>query len=339
MFKKILPFLILICTIQTQARENKRLSIKSLIPTKSLSRIEKFSNKSATTTAERAQYIKELYYSVNGYPAGYDTSTSPAPHLDQFNSILGENGVGGVLFKSSYETCESIPTSGSTSGTSPMAGSLTLNFSSPTKSIPSYYITDAGETMDKRIQVTATGSTTITVELKCHDDSTIQTGYVKLEFPLYNVVYEGYFQQNTTTGAINLDMYIKTESGNGNELLIPTQFVTADGENFTIFSAFLSLSGGGGGSNDLVAVTGEANGKAQIAYLNTTDTVGAPLTTSPNSFGSLTTAGGTTVAVECIDISTETVTTGCSNIPAPGSLSIGGATSTWTITSLKSVSL
>ncbi len=305
---------------------------------KTAQRIESFSQKSHKSAADRAQYIKELYYSVNGYPDGYDTSQSPDPHLNLFNNLLGENGIGGILFSAGYETCDAIPDSGTASGSTQL-GTLNLTMGTAVKTVPSYYATDSGETMDKRITVDTGGIVDVTVELKCNADTTIQTGFVNLSFTQYDVVYEGYFQQNSTTGAVDLDIYVKTETGGGSELLIPTQFSTSDGETFTMFTGYISLGGGGGNGDYLVAVNGETNGKAQMAYLNTTDTSGSPVTTAPNNFGSLTSAGGTVVAVECIDVPTETITTGCTNIPAPGSVVIGGTTSTWTLTSLKAVSL
>lgn len=298
--------------------------------------LQEFAIKSNKSTADRAQYVKELYYSVNGYPAGTDTSMKAQPHLEQFNLILGETGIGGILYSAGYQTCESIPTSGSTSGSVQGVGALTLTFGSPTKTIPSYYTTDAGKTMDRNI--TVSGGVTLTIELKCHDDTAIQTGFVRLDFTQYSIVYEGYFQQNSTTNAVNVDMYIKTQGGGGTNLLIPTQFSTADGENFSIYSGYVNLDSSGP-SNYLVAVKGQTNGNAQLAYLSTPDTSGSAATTAPNNFGSLSSSGSTTVAVECIDIANETITTGCSSIPAPGSLSVGGTTSTWTISSLRSISL
>jgi hypothetical protein len=164
-----------------------------------------------STAAQRAQYVKELYYSVNGYPAGTDTSTKPQPHLEVFNLILGANGIGGILFGEGYETCADIPTSGSASGDVLRVGTLNLTFGAGTKTVPSYYTTDAGTTMDKRI--TVSGQVTLEIELKCNDSTAIQTGYVKMTYTDYNVVYEGYFQQNSNTGAANVDMYVKTQAG------------------------------------------------------------------------------------------------------------------------------
>ncbi|MDD0854004.1 hypothetical protein HBN50_12905 [Halobacteriovorax sp. GB3] len=339
MYKTLFKIPLALLLIQSQTFAMNFESFQKYAQTKKEHAYNKFSNKSGTTTADRAQYIKSLYYSVNGYPDNYDTTNLADPHLNLFNNILGENGVGGILYSAGYTSCDTIPSSGTASGTSPQVGTLNLTFGSATKSVPSYYTTNGGDAMDKNMTVSGNASVTVTVELKCHDDSALQTGYVKLNFTEYSVVYEGYFQQNTTTGAVNLDMYIKTQTGGGTDILIPTQFVTTDGQNYKIYSAYLGLSGGGGVVDYLVAVNGVTNGKAQIAYLNTTDTSGSALTTAPNNFGSLTSAGGTTVAVECIDMSNETTTTGCSAIDAPGSLTIGGTTSTWTLSSLKSVSL
>ncbi len=309
--------------------------LKSYTPLDNIKEVQKLANKN-NTTAERAEYIKELYYSVNGYPDGYDTSMKADPHLNLFNMVLGENGVGGILYSAGYTTCEEIPASGSASGTVQGIGTLNLTFGTPAKTVPSYYGTDGGTTMDRKITVQDTSSVTITIELKCNTNTAIQTGYVKMDFTEYEIVYEGFFQQNSSTGAVDLDIYIKTEGGGGN-LLIPTQFRTADGQNFTIYSGYISLSGSG--NQYVVAVNGSTSGKAQIAYLSTTETTGAATTTAPNNYGSLPSAGGTFVSVECIDVANETVTTGCTSIPAPGSLSIGGQTSNWTVGVLKSISL
>ncbi len=311
------------------------LKVNNFNPQKSAERLRKMGN-TIMNTADRAQYIKELYYSVNGYPATYDTTNLADPHLDLFNNILGANGVGGILFGAGYETCDAIPTSGSASGSAgPRVGTLNLNFATGTQTIPSYYQTDASTTMDKRINVS--GQVAVSIELKCHANSAVQTGYVRLDYSQFNIVYEGFYQKNSTTGAVNLDIYVKTQAGGGQNILIPTQFSTTDGENYRIYSAYINLDGGG--QNYIVAVNGIVNGNGQIAYLNTTDTTGGPVTTAPNNFGSLSNAGGTSVAVECIDVTNETTTTGCSAIPAPGSLVIGGTTSTWTVNSLSAVSL
>lgn len=299
-------------------------------------KIRKLGNKTSTP-AQRAQYIKELYYSVNGYPAGTDTSNKADPHLQLFNQILGANGVGGILFSEGYENCSDIPSSGSASGSVPRAGTLNLTFGTATKTVPSYYLSDAGTSMDKRIVVS--GAVSLEIELKCNTNTQIQTGYVKMTWTEYSVVYEGYFQKNGDTGAVNVDMYVKTQAGGGQNLLIPTQFSTSDGDSFRLFSGYVYLSGGGGNQDYLVGVNGVANGKAQMNFLQTTDTSGSPVTTAPNNFGSLSSAGGTVVATECIDVPNETTTTGCTAVPAPGSLTIGGTTSTWTLTSLKAVSL
>ncbi len=332
MLKKIIKISIICLTTQSYVSVVNAKNIKSFSPQKTVDRILALSNKSDSTEA-RAQYVKELYYSVNGYPDDFDSSRSPQPHLELFNSILGEGGVGGVLYSNGFETCDAIPDSGTATGSVTGIGTLNLAFGTAAKSVPSYYPTDSSSTMDKHITIDAGSFVDITLELKCNTDTAIQTGYVKMDYTSYDIVYEGYFQQNSTTGAVNVDMYVKTETGNGDELLIPTQFVTADGENFTIFSAYVYPSGSGG-ANYLVAVSGETNGKAKMGFLNTYETSGAEATTSPDNFGSLTGA-----YVECIDVPTETITTGCDDIPAPGSLTIGGTTSTWSVNSLKAVSL
>lgn len=329
----IISIILLSCVISTASAFGYSQR-KLFPPIETIDRVLSFSDKT-NTTAERAQYVKELYYSVNGYPAGTDTSFKPQPHLELFNQAMGSGGVGGVLYSSGYKTCDAIPTTGSTSGTSQVAGTLNLTFSAGTKTIPSYYPVDASSTMDKRIAIS--GNVAVELELKCNTDATIQTGYVKFTYTQYDIVYEGYFQQNSTTGAINVDMYVKTQTGGGINLLIPTQFVTTNGESFSLYSAYIYPDGGG--RNYIVAVNGVANGDAQVAFLETTDTAGGPVTTAPHNFGNLSTAGGTVVAVECIDITNETLTTGCSAITAPGSLVIGGTTSTWTVNSLSAVSL
>ena len=334
MLKNTLKLLIFCLAIQTSAKGLSAFDAKSFFPKKVVSRIESLSKSNKTNnTAGRAQYVKELYYSVNGYPSDFDSSMSPEPHLEFFNSVVGGGGVGGVLYSSGYETCDAIPDSGTASGSVPRIGTLNLTFGSASKSVPAYYPTDSSSDMDKKITVDSGGFVDITLELKCNDDLSIQTGYVKLDYTSYDIVYEGYFQQNTTTGAVNLDMYIKTETGGGTELLIPTQFSTEDGESYTMYSGYI-YPNGGGGSDYVVAVNGETNGKAQMAFLSTSATSGTEITTAPNNFGSV---GGATV--ECIDVPTEVVTTGCSSIPAPGTISIGGTSSTWTVSSLRNVSL
>lgn len=335
MFKQILKILMIGPIVSTFGNGLDHSQTRSFLPKESMKKLTAFADKS--TTAGRAKYIKDLYYSVNGYPAGYDTSNSPDPYLNLFNSILGEKGIGGILYSSGYKSCDAIPDSGTASGAVDRIGTLNLTFGTSSKTVPSYYPADGGKAMDKKI--TVSGSVDVSIELKCNVDTTIQTGYVKLTFSQYNIVYEGYFQQNSTTNAVNVDLYVKTQTGGGTNLLIPTQFSTADGDNYSIYSAYIDLSGSGGNGNYLVAVNGATNGKAQIAYMNTTDSSGTATTTAPNNFGGLSSSGGTSVAVECIDIPTETLTTGCSNIPAPGSLSIGGTTSIWTVSSLKNVSL
>lgn len=334
MFFKFSKILVMSLVVSVYAQDFQ--SPKGFEKESPMSILKRLGNK-VNTTAERSQYAKELYWSVNGYPATVDTSNRADPYLTTFNRILGENGLGGILYGAGYETCDAIPTSGSASGEVQRVGTLNLTFGAGTKTVPSYYQADGGETMDKRIVVA--GNVTMEVELKCNTNTAIQTGYVKLTYTQFNYVYEGYFQQNSTTGAVNLDIYVKTETGGGTELLIPTQFVTTNGENFTIYSGYIYPSGGGGGQDHVVAVNGVVNGAAQLAFLQTTDTMGAPVTTAPQNFGSLTSSGGTVAAVECLDIANDTTTTGCSAIPAPGTLSIGGSSNTWTVTTLKAVSL
>lgn len=289
-----------------------------------------------TTTEGRAKYARYLYYLVNGPSGNY--TIQEQPHLDLFNSIFGAQGLGGILYSNGFENCESIPTSGTASGTvSQGSNSMTLdlNFSAGTKTLPSFYPVDGGETMDTRISFSAS-ITNMVVEMKCSDSSTVSSGYILMDYPNYGVTMEGFFQQDSSSGAVNLDFYIKTVDGANNPIILPIQFKTEDGSSYTIFSAFLKPTDN---NYNVVAVHGTVNSSAQVAFLRTNATAGSDVTTTPDNFGSLSDSGTTTVATECVEMSTHTTTTGCAAIPAPSPVVINGMTNSWTVNSMKALVL
>lgn len=288
------------------------------------------------TTEGRAKYARYLYYLVNGASGNY--TIQGESHLQLFNSIFGAQGLGGVLYSNGFEKCDSIPTSGTASGTVTQGSNsmeLNLNFSTGTKILPSFYAVDGGKTMDTRISFSAS-ITDMVVEMKCSDSSTVSSGYILMDYPNYGVTMEGFFQQDSSSGAVNLDFYIKTVDGANNPIILPIQFKTEDGSSYTIFSAFLKPSSN---NYNVVAVQGTVNSSAQIAFLQTTATVGSEVTTTPDGFGGLTSNGSTTVATECVEMSTHTTTTGCAAIPAPSPVTINGMTNSWTVNSMKALVL
>lgn len=290
------------------------------------------------TVQGKAKYARYLYYLVNGADGEYTLQLGDGDYLGTLNNVFGANGIGGILFENGYKSCEDIPTSGSASGDISVGSSsetLTLNFSAASKTVPAGYPESAGEQMDTRV-TTNGNSVDVVAEFKCSDSSNIDTGYLLMDYTSFGVKMEGYFQKNSTTGATNVDIYIKTTSGSNQTILIPTQFKTADGTNYTIFSGFLNTTTG---RATVTAVQGTVNGNAQIAYLDSTDTTGAPVTTAPNDYGNLTTAGGTTVDTACVEMSSHSTSSDCDAIPAPDTLTINGTANDWTLTNLRNITL
>ena len=289
-------------------------------------------NSDTTTLAGRAEYARYLYYTVNGAGAGY--SVQNQAYLDQINMVTGSTGLGGILFEGGYKTCDDIPASGSLTGTV-MNQSITLVFGTPTKTVPASYGANGGLAMNKRINVSSGDFINLQLELKCDTDTNIQTGYLLMDYPNAAFKNESYFYTNATTGAANVDVYIEAETGSGQKLIMPTHFKTTDGTNFNLYSGYVGTNG----TNFVVAIKGEANGKAQLAFLSSYATSGAVMTTTPDNYGDLTSGMDTTIEIDCVDMSTNTATTGCSTIDAPDTISMNGRSNSWTITDLKNISL
>jgi hypothetical protein len=105
------------------------------------------------TEAGRANFVRFMYFLVNGAATGYEIPGPPGGYVGIINEMTGANGLGGGLKKAGYNECSDIPTSGTVSHTG-SNGTFAMTFATGSKTVPSHFGSNAGETFGKKVTVT-----------------------------------------------------------------------------------------------------------------------------------------------------------------------------------------
>ncbi len=273
-----------------------------------------------TTDTDKANFVRYYYYIVNGAAPGY-TITNRS-YMSQVNSIL--SGIGTVMANMGFGSCADIPTSG-TFSEGPYLGTI----SAGSKTIPSSFPNDAGQTFDKKITVSFGGETAMEMQLKCAAGSTIVSGNFLLgsQAMTQGTMNEIIFQLDTASDLIHLDYVVTFGSSK-----IVTRFVTTDGRAYKLYTMYLGL-----GSYNAVAINGTANGKTNFNIVWTNGTGTTAYSTEIDDISGITNGMNEKGFNSCLDMGTNTSTTGCTAITAPGTFSIGGSTYNFRFNSMASL--
>ncbi len=207
-----------------------------------------------TTHEGAANMIRFLYFLLSGPPAptGVKADCPSAPEsgfLDIIKEVAGASGIGGELVKAGYKTCSDIPNTGSVN-----ADSYAVSFASATKKIPSGW-TNADQSFDKRITVNENGTNVLIAELSCATSDI--TGYLRLkgEGMGENIEIETYYQYNSSTNLVRVDMYFNNTNSKGGKEKIASRFTTLDGDEYIIhmIRTTFELDGAGSGQGGIQA--------------------------------------------------------------------------------------
>jgi hypothetical protein len=289
------------------------------------------SSMDVTTPSGFANYARYTYYLVNGDSEEY-YSDAGAGFLGMVNNFTAADGFGGVMAGLGYETCNDIPTSGSAT-VNDDGMNIGITFKAGTHTVPSHFGSDAGQTYTKGIAIKLNGTTTFNMEFKCDAASTVVSGYLLLDYELLAgapTKFEISFQKDTSTNAVYLDFV--TVQG----IKMIARFATANGVDFKLYQVFINNGGGGGNA---LAVRGELNGKNNVNYLKASNTSGSAATTVIHDASSASPSGADVKKVQCLDMNTNSTTSGCTAIPDPGTLSSNSSSYTFSIASMNSITL
>ncbi len=275
-----------------------------------------------STSAGRGDFIRFLYFMVNGIPegSGYTLMGPDGGFVGMIKQMT--NKLGGALARAGYADCDSIPTTGQASETITKDGiamTMTMRFSLGTLTIPNGYV-GAGSVFAKRVSVFKGDDQVMAFEMTCPAGTGIRTGYIiadkdMMKEPLREVKrnMEAYFQKNENTNASRVDMLQIAEGSASNGEKLAVTFNTDDGDSFQLWMIRTTLNGG-----DSFGVRGtRSSNKARLSSIHYTnaDLANSDLIESVVSNSFTPTLGKFT---ECLDFSgvSATTGTGCSSIQA-----------------------
>lgn len=281
-----------------------------------------------TTDQGIANFIRYNYYAINGATNDYEIEQGLG-FLEVINNIL--SGVGSVVGSQGYTDCDSIPTSGTSSGTvsgNGMSLPVQLTYGTGIRKVPAHFPTDANETYDRSITIDISMGDYY-VELKC-SGANVSTAYVYSKTNMGNgeTINEAFYQKDSSTNATYVDFYLKDVSLN---IIDVNRFTTDDGSKFSIYHFNYQASSGG----NAFAITGNANSKVNFntATVSNLSTDVAAKDIFSDLSGSAT-GGGQTISSGCIDMATNSSTTGCPSLDATTDLEIGSTSFDWTFNSM-----
>jgi hypothetical protein len=284
-----------------------------------------------STAGGLANYARYYYYQFNGDSDEY-TSDAGSGYLGMVNGFLGEQGLGAVMGELGYPTCTDIPDSG-TETLSKNGITAEITFSPGTKTIPSHFGEDVGDDFTKRLVVKMNNTLAFNMEFRCEAGSDVISGYLLLDFEYVagsSTPFEIYFQQNSTTKAIYLD-FATVQS----DLKMLARFSTDDGSTFNLYQVVASGMAGG----LAIGITGELGGKTQIYQLASADNISDAATNVIHNAPTVTPGGAAAQVTRCLDLSSDSASSGCSVVADPGSFTAHGATHTFSIASISSLAL
>lgn len=274
-----------------------------------------------TTDLDKANYVRYYYYTVNGAAAGYSLYNKDS-YIDQVNSFT--QGVGTAMAARGYATCADIPTSGTFQ-------EMMFNgtYAEGDKVIPANFPNDAGETYDKKLILKVNGSTLMEIQLKCSSGSLI-SGYVLSgnQEMTEGTMNEIMFQMDESDGLVYIDYVLKVD----NDRNFVTRFSTDDGINYklyTMFSWYTSFNG--------VAINGEANGKTNMNILYSRATGNDVYNATAHDISGIANDPNQEVYNVCLDMDSNSSTTGCDAIEDAGSITVNGNSYTFSFNSFSTL--
>jgi hypothetical protein len=301
---------------------------------------------SFSTAAGRGDFIRFLYFMVNGAPSGLGY-TFPGPD-GGFVGMIQQmtNKLGAALGRAGYLTCEDIPTTGSASQTITKEGvpmTMRMAFGPGTRTIPNPY-SGYGALFSKRVSVFRGDDQVMAFEMTCENGSGVRTGYILADKDMMKESgrevkrgMEIYFQKSTLNNAGRVDMLQVAEgSASNGEKLAVTFSVDSDGDAFQLWVIRTTSSGG-----DSFGVRGSrASNEARLSSIRYTGTgtnnvmmIQSVDGTAPNTF------------TECLNFSGVNATsagTGCASINARSGDAVFGTSTTgltWTISDVSSATI
>jgi len=288
---------------------------------------------SFATAAGRGDFVRFLYFMVNGAPTGYSFMGPDGGFVGMIKNMT--NKLGGGLARAGYTTCAEIPTTGSVTHSITKDGvamSMTMAFSTGTKLIPTGY-TGAGALFEKRVTVSRGDDTVMAFEMTCDSGSGVKRGYILADKDLMKESgreikrgMEIYFERNESTNAGKVDLLQAAEGTDSNSEKLGVTFSTTDGDSFSLYLIRTTANGG-----DSFGIWGSRS--TNKATLNSIHQVGA--TTNTSAIHTVT--NGANTFTECLDFSADTVVTGsgCPSATAhPGAASFNGLTPNWNISGI-----
>ena len=263
-----------------------------------------------STAAERVHLTKFFYYLSAGLPSGAQFCNSTFTGLVPLVNSLTSN-IGAVLGALGKTTCESIPTTGSESvqdgGTT-----WTFNYATGSRTIPTFFQSQAGGTLEKRVTIAKNSTNVLLLEATCSNTSTLTSGFLRADFDDARKV-EFYFQKDTATNNGNLTL--ATISGNSEEKQI-IQFSVTGGTTFSIRQAIAHATGTKG---YFIGMSGIYGGKTQLYLkLRNNHTDNTDILSSPDHS-------------ECLNMATAATETGCTALGGPSAQPVGPSSVTLSI--------
>lgn len=310
-------------SIKTKKHRNIVKSFSLQIPTKALAATALDGSTVFTTDLNKANFVRYYYYLVNGPSSDYTMPNNNMNYVGIVNGYL--DGLNSILASNGYSDCDSIPTSGSATG-SVQGMSFDMAFSAGTKSVPSSFPNDGGETYDKRMVVSQSGSNFLEIQLKCSSAS-MTTGYILMgnQTLTEGTMYEAMFQMDSSTNLTYLDFVVWVAA---NRKFV-TRFTTDDGDSYKLYTMYLWM-----GNYIGAAINGTANGVTNFNTLSTSSTTSDTYSVNIHDVSSITNDMNQTVHNVCLDMSNNTSTTGCSAITSAGTMTINGTSHNFNFSSM-----
>ena len=291
---------------------------------------------SATANLSTAQgianFIRYNYYAFNGAADDYEIQQGLG-FLEVINNILGSDGIGGILGTKGYTTCSSIPTSGESSGSISGNGQtmqIQFSFGTGIRKVPAHFPHNANETYDRSVNIT-TGMGKYYIELKCSGGS-VTTAYIYSSNTMGSgeTINEAFYQKDDSTNAVYVDFYLKDVALN---LIDINRFVTTNGSKFSIYHFGFDA---GSNRGSAYSITGTANEKVNVNAVTVENLSGDVV--AKEIFSDLSgssDSGSQTIRSSCIDMTTNTTSTGCLALETTADLEIGTTSYDWTFDSIK----
>ncbi len=291
------------------------------------------------TPAGRGDFVRFLYFMVNGAPegSGYTFMGPSGGFVGMIKQMT--NKLGAALGRAGYATCESIPTEGSASQTITKDGvamTMQMNFGVGTKAIPSGYGSLSGN-FEKRVTVVRGDDEVMAFEMTCANGSGVRTGYIVADKDMMKESgrevkrgMEIYFQKDENTNASRVDLLQAAEGTDSNSEKLAVTFKTDNGDSFELWMIRTTANGG-----DSFGIRGIRS--SNLARLSSIHYPNADLNNSVAIHSVTTTNYGIGQFTDCLDFSGVDATSGgsaCDSMPIlahPSNANFNNSEPAWNI--------